>query len=116
MALTVQFLINWLSIVIPNYEKSVANYRKAKKNKKPKEIIELIYDACLNEARKNNDIENEPSFHNSRDHNTVRFNNFTKIKGRFKISFCFKIIPIKFQTKKVLSKTKILHQLNCNFC
>ena len=82
MAITVQFLLNWLSIQIPNYEKWVSNYRKAKKSKKPKEIIEIIYDACLNEARKNNDIEIEPHFHDSHVHKTFRFNNFARIKGR----------------------------------
>ena len=115
MAITVQFLLNWLSIVIPNYEKSVSNYRKAKKGKKPKEIIELIYNTCLNEAQKNNDIEIEPHFHDSRTLETVRFNNVKKIKGRLKINV-FSNLSTKFQTNKVLLKTKMLSQLNCNFC
>ena len=52
MAITIQFLLNWLSNVIPNFDQLASNFRKAKKQNKPTELIELIYDACLNEAQK----------------------------------------------------------------
>ena len=48
MAITIQFLLNWLSNVIPNFDQLASNFRKAKKQNKPTELIELIYDACLN--------------------------------------------------------------------
>ena len=86
MAITVQFLLNWLSIVIPNYDRLVENFRKANKQKKPTELIQLIYDACLNEAQKNNNIEVEPHFHNARAHHNMRHSNIRKIKGRFQIN------------------------------
>ena len=85
MAITIQFLLNWLSVVIPNYDQLVANYRKAKKQKKPNEIVQLIYDACITEARKENNIEIEPRFHNAQDHHQIRRTNIRKIQGRFKI-------------------------------
>ena len=83
MTITVQFLLNWLSIVIPNYDQLVVNYRKARKQKKPNELIQLIHDACLKEAQKNNEIEVEPHFHDAQAHHNIRFNNIKKIKGRF---------------------------------
>ena len=86
MAITVQFLLNWISIVIPNYDRLVANFRKASKQKKPNEIIQLIYDACLIEAQKNNTIEVEPHFHDAQTHLNIRNNNMRKIKGRFQIN------------------------------
>ena len=86
MAITVQFLLNWLSIVIPNYDRLAENFRKAKKQKKPNELIQLIYDACLNEAQKNNNIEVEPHFHNAHTHQLMRHSNIRKIKGRFQIN------------------------------
>ena len=86
MAITVQFLLNWLSIVIPNYDRLVANFRKASKQKKPNEIIQLIYDACLVEAQKNNTIEVEPHFYDAQTHLNIRNNNMRKIKGRFQIN------------------------------
>ena len=86
MAITVQFLLNWLSNVIPNYDRLVATYRKANKQKKPNEIVQLIYDACITEAKKDNDIEIEPRFHNAQDHHQIRRSNIRKIQGRFKIN------------------------------
>ena len=85
MAITVQFFINWLSIVIPNYDKLVASYRKANKNKKSNQLIELIYDSCLTEAQKNHNIEAEPNFHDADAHRKLRHNNIKKIKGRLQI-------------------------------
>ena len=81
MAITVQFLISWISVVIPDYKNSVVNYRKAKKDKKPQKIIQLIYDACLKEAQKTHAIEIEPSFHDVKTHQNLKFNNNKKIKG-----------------------------------
>ena len=85
MAITVQFLLSWLSNMIPSYDRLVANYRKASKQKKPNEIIQLIYDACLSEAQKTNEIEVQPHFHNAKAHNNIRHANMRKIKGRFQI-------------------------------
>ena len=85
MAITVQFLLSWLSNMIPSYDRLVANYRKASKQKKPNEIIQLIYDACLSEAKKTNEIEVQPHFHNAKAHNNIRHANMRKIKGRFQI-------------------------------
>ena len=101
MAITIQFLLSWLSNVIPRYDQSVANYRKAKKQNKPNEIIQLIYDACLSEAQKNNAIEVQPHFHNAQTHHNIRHANMRKIKGRFQIYTLINYCTI-FQPKKVL--------------
>ena len=99
MALTVQFLINWLSILIPNYNQLVTNYRKAKKKNKPTELIELIYDCCLTEAQKSNDIEVRENFHNTETHRVLRLNNIKKIKGRLKIRTFVLLLLLYFKPK-----------------